>query len=337
MTSRNLTKGKSHANTEKLITESDLIARILSGTEKMHSRILIGPGDDSAIFENKKTAISTDLTIENVHFCRNWVNLDEVGYRAVMVAVSDLAAMASNPFGVLISLALPEENAVRITEELGDGIRRALRKIGATLIGGDLSRSPGPIIIDVVVLGEINDLITRRGIRPGDDIWVTGVLGGSSAAVKTWLAGGVPENGLRETFAKPPFRVREAQWLVKNAGIRTMIDLSDGLLRDLSHLAQASKVGIVLESDVIPLHPDLDVDDALSLGISGGEDYELCLVSKKGALDPFLEKFRDEFDISMTKVGYVEKGSEVRVVGEYSTSLMQQNVSGFDHFSPWRV
>lgn len=332
MKDNNLIVEKDYLNPEKLNTESDLIARILSGAEKMDSRILLGPGDDGAVFKNEKTAISTDLSIENIHFRRNWISLEEIGFRAVMVAISDLAAMASSPFGVLVSLAIPEEDSRTVIEELKSGMQRALKKAGASLIGGDLSRSLGPIVIDVIVIGEIHELVTRQGVDPGNEIWVTGVLGGSSGAVKTWLTGGEPNKGLRDAFAKPPFRVEEAQWLVQNAGIKAMIDISDGLLRDLNHLAQASNVSIVLESKEVPLHPALHHSDALRLGISGGEDYELCFATKKGALDPFLTKFQEKFGLSMTRVGYVQEGSGVSVVGEGSTLLMK-GISGFDHFS----
>ena len=313
------------------VAESDLIARILSGTGRLDSRVLLGPGDDGAIFENQRTAISTDLTIEGVHFNRSWVSLPEVGYRAVMAAISDLAAMAADPFGLLISVAIPSENSKETLENLSLGFHKAITDVGVSLIGGDMSSSPGPIMMDVTVLGETDDLITRKGICPGNEVWVTGVLGGSSGAVKIWLEGGKPPKGLRSSFVRPPFRVAEARWLANTAGIKTMIDISDGLLKDAGHLANASGMRIVLESNKVPLHPDLDSNIALPCGISGGEDYELCLVSEKDGLDPFVRMFQEKFEVELTRVGYVEEGSGIEVIGKDS-ELLQQSW-GFDHFS----
>ena len=319
---------------ESTVTETDLIARILAGVEGLNSRILLGAGDDAAVFENGQTAISTDLTIEDVHFSRNWIDLHEVGFRAVMSAISDLAAMAADPFGVLISLALPKKDSKAVFEGLRGGIHEALKKVGASLIGGDLSRSPGPIVIDVTVLGEARDLVTRTGISSGDEVWVTGVLGGSAGAVNIWLDGGDPNTELRNAFTRPPFRVPEARWLVKNAGIRTMIDLSDGLLRDAGHLARASGVRIVIESKKVPLHPGLDAGIALRLGMSGGEDYELCLASKEGVLGPLVETFEKQFGLGLTRVGYVETGSGIEIKGtEGNVGPPANSILGFDHFS----
>ena len=322
-----------NSNPESAGTESDLIARIRTGMDGLNSRILLGAGDDAAVFRNRQTAISTDLTIEDVHFNRNWISLHEVGFRAVMSAISDLAAMAADPFGVLISLALPKKGYNVILEGLRGGIHEAVRKVGASLIGGDLSSSPGPIVIDVTVLGETRDLVTRTGISSGDEVWVTGVLGGSAGAVKIWLDGGDPSTELRNAFTRPPFRVPEARWLVENAGVRTMIDISDGLLRDAGHMADASDVCIVIEPKKIPLHPDLDPDIALRFGMSGGEDYELCLVSKKGILNPLVEIFEEKFGLRLTRVGYVEEGSGIEIKGKESNPESPSNrILGFDHF-----
>jgi len=330
MKSRDSALRGNNSNRESTGTESDLIARMLTGMEGLDARILLGAGDDAAVFKNKQTAVSTDLTIEDIHFRRDWIDLHEVGFRAVMSAISDLAAMAADPFGVLISLALPQKESRDILEGLTTGIQEAVRKVGASLIGGDLSSSPGPIVIDVTVLGEIKDLVTRTGISKGDEIWVTGVLGGAAGAVKIWLSGGNPSMDLRNAFTRTPSRVLEARWLVENAGIRTMIDISDGLLRDVNHLADASDVRIVIESNEIPIHPGLESDIALSLGMSGGEDYELCLVCEKGILNPLVNVFEEKFGVRLTRVGYVEEGSGIEIKGSYTGS--SNGILGFDHF-----
>ena len=293
--------------------------------------VWLGAGDDAAVIGAGRLVMSTDLSVEDVHFRRSWVTFAEVGARAVTAAASDLAAMAAAPVAVLISLAVAPQEAQAVLSGMGDGIRVALKELGAPLVGGDLAASPGPVVIDVTVVGEAEEPVTRSGARHGDELWVTGVLGGSAGAVRAWRDGAEPDPSLRASFVRTTARIKEARWLAEQVQVRAMIDLSDGLAGDAGHLAAASGVRIVLDSKLVPLHPDLSPEDASSLAMSGGEDYELCFVSPPGVTGPLVNEFQERFGIRLTRVGRVEEGTGVEVVG---AARGRKHVSGgFDHFS----
>ena len=299
--------------------------------------VWLGAGDDAAVIDAGRLVVSTDLSVEDVHFRRSWVTFAEAGARAVIAAASDLAAMAAAPVAVLISLAVAPGEAQAVLSGLGDGIKSALKDLGVPLVGGDLAASPGPVVIDVTVVGEAEKPVTRSGAHPGDELWVTGVLGGSAGAVRAWRDGAEPRPNLRASFVRPTARIKEARWLADNVQVRAMIDLSDGLAGDVGHLAVASGVRIVLDPRLVPVHPDLIEEDAPSsamsagLAMSGGEDYELCFVSPPGVTGPRANEFQERFGIGLTRVGHVEEGTGVEVVGE---AVGRDHVSGgFDHFS----
>ena len=293
--------------------------------------VWLGAGDDAAVLEAGRLVMSTDLTVEDVHFRRTWVTFAEVGARAVTAAASDLAAMAAAPVAVLISVAVANREAQAVLSELGDGIKEALKVLGAPLVGGDLSASPGPVIIDVTVVGSAEEPVTRGGAQAGDELWVTGVLGGSAGAVRAWREGAEPNPGLRASFVRPTARIKEALWLAGQVHVRAMIDLSDGLAGDAGHLAAASDVRIVLDPRLVPVHPDLTGDDARPLAMSGGEDYELCFASPPDVTARRADEFEDRFGIGLTLVGQVEEGTGVEIVG--GAEEWDCLAGGFNHFS----
>ena len=292
--------------------------------------VWLGAGDDAAVLDAGRLVMSTDLTVEDVHCRRSWVTFAETGARAVTAAASDLAAMAATPVAVLISLAVTPSEAQAVLSDLGDGIKEALMELGAPLVGGDLSASPGPVVIDVTVVGAAEDPVTRSGAHPGDELWVTGVLGGSAGAVRAWREGAEPSPNLRASFVRPKARIKEACWLADQIHVPAMIDLSDGLAGDARHLAAASGVHIVLDPRLVPVHPDLDGEDARSLAMSGGEDYELCFVSPPDATGPRADEFQERFGIALTRVGHVEEGTGVEIL---DAGDGQDSAGGFDHFS----
>ncbi len=317
------------------MTEFDLIRDLLAkvnppGTGD-DTGVWLGAGDDAAVLDVGRVVMSTDLTVEDVHFRRSWVTFAEAGARAVAAAASDLAAMAATPVAVLISLAVAPLEARAIVSELGDGFKAALSELGAPLVGGDLSASPGPVVIDVTVVGASEEPVTRSGARPGDELWVTGVLGGSAGAVRAWREGAEPHPNLRACFVRPRPRIEEARWLADQVRVTAMIDLSDGLVGDAGHLAEASGVHIVLDPNLVPVHPDLTGGDALSLATSGGEDYELCFVSPPDVTGLRADEFRERFGIGLTRVGRVEEGTGVRVLD--AADGKDSGTGGFDHFS----
>jgi thiamine-monophosphate kinase len=321
-----------------VVGEFDLIRDLLAkvnqpdGTgDDAQKGVLLGAGDDAAVLDAGRLVMSTDLTVEDVHFRRSWVTFAETGARAVAAAASDLAAMAATPVAVLISVAIAPREAQAVLSELGDGIKTALRELGAPLVGGDLSASPGPVFIDVTVVGAAEDPVTRSGAHPGDELWVTGVLGGSAGAVRAWREGGEPSPDLRASFVQPKARIEEARWLADQIQVSAMIDLSDGLAGDAHHLAAASGVRIVLDQRLVPVHPDLDGEDGRSLAMSGGEDYELCFVSPPDVTGGRSDEFQERFGIGLTCVGHVEAGTGVEIL--HAGGGQNSATGGFDHFS----
>ena len=311
--------------------EFDLIRQLLGPPTDLGPAVVVGPGDDAAVVDVHRAVLSTDLTIEGVHFRRTWLTFAEAASRAVMAAASDLAAMAASPVAILVSLAVATDQSDTVGE-LGEGIRSAARLLGVPLLGGDLTASPGPVVIDVTVLGETEAPVTRRGATPGDEIWVTGVLGGSAGAVHAWTEGSEPGEDLREAFVLPKARIEEARWLVDQGDVRAMIDLSDGLAGDAGHLAAASGVRVVLDPEAVPVHPGLPREHAARLAMFGGEDYELCIVSGPGVVEPLVASFKERFGAELTRVGSVEEGDGVHILTDEGPSKIGSG--GFDHFAP---
>jgi thiamine-monophosphate kinase len=318
--------------------EFDLIRRFLERGEAPAGAgadtVLVGPGDDCAVVDaGAPLALSTDLTVEGVHFRREWLAPEEVGYRATAAALSDLAAMAATPVAVLVSLGLPPERKEEATALMA-GVRRAAHDCGAAVIGGDLSATAGPLFLDVVVAGAAPRPVLRGGARPGDGVWVTGWLGGAAAAVAAWLEGGVPSALARTAFAAPVPRLREAQWLARRLELSALIDLSDGLAGDAAHLAAASGVAIELEPQSLPLHAALGAgsEAARRMALGGGEDYELCFAAGDEAVRELAPEFTAAFGIPLTRVGAVRAGSGVTILGAGGQGELRQPPAGFRHF-----
>lgn len=298
----------------------------------------VGPGDDAAVLADG-TVLSTDLSVEGVHFRLDWISPEEAGGRAVVAALSDLAAMAAEPTGVLLSLAVPETGPG--PELFMAGVRERIDEMGIPLLGGDLTRSPGPVILDAVVVGRVGSPLRRAGSRVGDALWVTGTLGGAAAAVAAWNSGGVPHPEFRERFVQPQARIPEARWLRERCVLSAGLDLSDGVAGDAAHLAAASGVGVLLRGDALPVHPRFregaadgkgDGDPALDFALHGGEDYELLLAAPPGELEPWVEEFRRSFDLSLTRVGEVVEGDGVWILhGEVGRPTRVER-GGWDHF-----
>jgi thiamine-monophosphate kinase len=281
--------------------------------------------------------------MEGVHFRREWITPEEAGYRAAAAALSDLAAMAARPVGVLLSLAVDPRRGPEEIISFQHGAREACVREGVPIIGGDLARSPGPAVLSVEVVGRSENPVLRSGALEGDEVWVTGQLGGAGGAVELWSRGETPPDELRETFARPHPRVAEASWLAARVPLHALIDLSDGLAGDAGHLAAASAVALVLLEDRIPVHPGILAHPGLSsrpderglhleLALRGGEDYELCCAVPPGALDEWVLPFQDSFGIPLTRIGLATKGRGLMLEGE-GGARRPLETGGFDHFS----
>jgi thiamine-monophosphate kinase len=314
--------------------EFDRIRQILGGPDRLASGVLVGPGDDATVLEGG-LVISTDLSIEGIHFRLDWIAVEEAGYRAAAGGLSDLAAMGAEPVGILASVAAPGtgEQAVALME----GVKRLAAEHGAPLLGGDLTRSHGPLLVDIVSVGRADVPLLRSGAEEGDELWVTGALGAAAAAAALWSAGRPVSPELRRAFAAPRPRIQEARWLVA-AGARAGLDLSDGLAGDAGHLAAASGVAVVLEEGSVPVNPALagaglpEGTEALALALHGGEDYELLVAAPPGAIGGRVEEFRRRFDLTLSRVGRVTRGEGVFLEAPGTGELRRPDRGGFDHF-----
>ena len=314
--------------------EFDRIRGFLGGMPPHGPDVRLGPGDDACVLADG-WVISTDLSVEGVHFRLEWIGADEAGYRAAAAGLSDLAAMAAEPVGVLVSIAAPGDGM--LAEQAMEGVKEVARTCGASLLGGDLTRSPGPLVIDVVSVGRSADPLLRSGARAGDELWVTGSLGGAAAAAALWQQAKAVPDPLREAFVAPKPRLSEARWL-REIGVGAGLDLSDGIAGDSAHLAAASGVRVILAEGALPLHPALagaslppDVTGLL-LALHGGEDYELLVAARPGLVAPRVEEFARQFDLVLSRVGRVVPGEGVFLEAVAPGPLRRLKRGGFDHF-----
>ncbi|HEX6051435.1 MAG TPA: thiamine-phosphate kinase [Gemmatimonadaceae bacterium] len=286
-----------------------------------------GIGDDAAVLDvpvGTRLVASTDATVENVHFRPGWLEPPEIGYRAATAALSDLAAMAARPIAMLVAMAIPP----RWREQVGaiaEGIGEASRAYSAPITGGNLTGG-GELALTVTVLGYSAHPVGRTGARVGDSVYVTGTLGGPRCALRAWESAEMPRADYRARFARPSARIREALWLASH-GATAAIDVSDGLLSDVRHLAAASGVDACIELDAVPAMRGVSSLEALA----SGEEYEL-VVTAPTPLDE--HAFARQFGVPLTRVGVIlETESVPGLVRVRARGAFVDLPQGHDHFS----
>ena len=286
-----------------------------------------GLGDDAAVLRLPRgdaLVASVDSAVEGRHFKREWLSPREIGYRSVAAALSDLAAMAARPVGVLVALTLPDSWRDQLLE-LADGIGDAVDVARTHIRGGNLSGGT-ELTITTSVLGASFSPLTRAGARVGDRVYVTGTLGGPADALRR-LSRGEPAGVSRERFAHPIPRLDEACWLAER-GASAAIDVSDGLIADLRHLAAASAVTIDVDDERVPCVSGVDV----SLAVHGGEEYEIVVTSPR---ELNTVEFERRFAVRLTDIGRVVSASHADATrGDVTIrGARVANVAGYDHFS----
>jgi thiamine-monophosphate kinase len=287
-------------------------------------------GNDCALVDvaGVTLALTTDVSVEKIHFRREWLTLEEIGWRATAASLSDLAAAAAEPIGVLAALTMsagePEESFAAVMRGCG----AAAASVGGVVLGGDLSRGES-LALAITSVGRTSHAMRRRGARPGDTVWVTGALGGARAALAAWTAGREPDPGARIRFARPEPRIAAGRWLA-GQGARAMMDLSDGLAGDAGHLAAASGVTLRIALDRLPIHPAV-APEAGRVGDSppvfaarGGEDYELLVVMPAGFPGTGAP------GVPLTAIGVVESGAP-RAILEFGGTPV--SLTSYDHFA----
>ncbi|MEI2266548.1 thiamine-phosphate kinase [Erwinia sp. CGal63] len=318
--------------------EFELIARYFNRVTSSRRDVEKGIGDDCALLnlpEKQTLAISTDTLVEGVHFLRD-IHPADLGYKALAVNLSDLAAMGADPAWLTLALTLPEVNEAWL-KEFSDSLFELLDYYNMQLIGGDTTRGPLSLTLGIHGLVPAGRALKRSGARPGDWIYVTGTLGDSAAGLallqhRIKISDPAAHEALIKRHLRPMPRILQGQALRDLAS--AAIDISDGLISDLGHILQASGCGARLNLDALPLsgvmQSHFTPEQAINWALSGGEDYELCFTVpeiNRGALDVAL----GHYGVPFTCVGQLAPQSEGLVLLENNRPV-QRNLKGFDHF-----
>lgn len=275
--------------------EFSRIDEILRRLQQTSVYVEVANGDDAAVLQpDGKTVISVDAAVEGTHFKRAWISFEELGYRALVAALSDLAAMGATARAVLTSLIAPSDLTDADIYAVADGCAAAAREYGAPVVGGNLSRGTGLSLTTTVVGAIDGPPIRRRGANVGDVIYVTGSLGTAALGLQCLMAhcSDATAAPFIARWKRPVARITEGRALM---GIATAaIDVSDGLLQDLSHLCRASEVGAVVDVGALPLAAgSMELATMMGwsvadLALSGGEDYELLFTAPRAATIPVI-------------------------------------------------
>lgn len=306
-----------------------------------------GIGDDAAVLRppRGKVVLSTDLLVEGTHFDFRYFLPEELGWRALMANLSDLAAMGASPVCYLVALAAPPETPVRVLDGIFRGMSRAGRSSGIRLVGGDTCRG-GNVVLSLTVMGKVSPgrVVTRAGARPGDLLFVTGEPGWSRLGLRL-LSGGRPRNpkGWRREamrrHLRPAARWREGAAAARCGAVSAMIDLSDGLLPDLSHLLAQGRMGAVLDEKAFRLTARFRRaaaelgEEPVAAFLAGGEDYELLMSVRLHRYEAFRRAARS-FPAGACPIGVVTKRPGIRVRRADGSWMEGADLPrGFRHFS----
>ncbi len=309
------------------IGEFGFIERFAKRFGDLVSTDTTGIGDDCAIMPldaNHDQVVTTDLLVEEIHFIKTAITPFQLGYKALAVNLSDIAAMGAQPTGSFLSLAIPKDTEVEYLDAFMEGYYQLSKKHGVALMGGDTTRSADRLVINVCVIGKIpkGGSKLRSMARPGDVIAVTGYLGDSTAGLQMLLEKHKPDplsQPLIDWHNQPEPAINEGLWLARQRGVHAMMDISDGIASDLKHILKSSHVSGTIELSSLPLSEALRITsakfgwNALDLAASGGEDYHLLVTVAKNEWDRIEKEFQREFRKPLYPIGYTGSGSsEIR-------------------------
>ena len=343
----NFTGASGQSVTLQRLGELGLIRRIRARAQRdAGAGVLRGIGDDTAVLALSPGAsllATTDLLVEDVHFRRATAAPADIGWKAIMVNVSDIAAMGGEPRYALIGLAVPGSTPAEDVEAFYDGMHAAAAVHGVSIVGGDTSSTPHGWCIDVTLLGEhAGTPRLRSAARPGDAVAVTGSLGRSAAglAVLEGGAAAVPPEVARElaqAHLRPCARVAEGRWLGRAPGVHAMMDVSDGVATDLAHICRESSVGARVRLADLPVAAatraaaDALGGDTDRWAAAGGEDYELLVTCAPGEVAAVARGLRDATGTALTVIGEIEAGPvDVRWIGRDGAVVALR--AGYEHF-----
>ncbi len=338
-----------HALTDQTVTdlgEHALIRRIHTRVPPPPPSVILGIGDDAAVVESDRgslSVITTDTMVEGVHFDRTLTPMDAAGGKVLTASLSDLAAMGATPRYALLSLCLPDKLLVSDVDNILDGLLALAARFKTALVGGNITRSGGALSLDVTAVGSVKRrrILTRTGTLPGDDLYVSGEIGGAATGL-SWMRDGKPDQPMgvamedcRHRYLWPEPRVRLGTQLGRNRAARACIDLSDGLADGIRQLSQVGAVGARIDATLIPIAPgarhwsEIHDADPILEAMTGGEDYELLFTAPPSMRRRVAAAQRLAGKLAVTRIGQMTKDPALVLVHNGNPTALP---AGYEHF-----
>jgi thiamine-monophosphate kinase len=288
-----------------------------------------GIGDDCAVLpipRGHEALVTTDFSLEGMHFRRDWHPPESVGHRCLARGLSDIAAMGGVPQAAFLSLALPADLPQQWADRFIAGLLKLADRFSVRLAGGDTAQSPDGVLADIVVLGSVpkGQAILRSGARAGDFIYVTGTLGAAVADLDRLRHGEKPNPKSHRKHFFPEPRIAVGQFLREKKLASAMIDISDGLSTDLDHICEESKTGAVVHAALLPA---ISGKDGLMFALHGGDEYELLFTARANRRIP-----KQVADVPVTRIGEVTRGRQMKLAGT-NGKLELLKPGGWEHFA----
>lgn len=318
------------------LPERQLLNRLRRASRIKNPKVALGIGDDCAVLRlpaGRETLITTDFSLEGVHFRRDWQSPECIGHRCLARGLSDIAAMGGTPLAAFLSLALPATLPQEWTDRFLTGLLRLARAYGVELAGGDTAQSVSGVLADIMVVGSVKrgEALLRSGAKLGDVVYVTGSLGESAAALHRLTSGKAKK---QDVFPHP--RIAVGEWLAQKRIATSAIDISDGLSTDLSHICEQSGVGAAIDEEAIPIHPQArklqkaehrgpGEGVSLELALHGGEDYELLFTAAKSKRVP-----KRIAGVTITRIGEVLSEKKMYLIHNGKRRVLTPQ--GWEHF-----
>ena len=326
--------------------EHALIQRIRARLSPAPEWLIVDVGDDAAVYEPQRNAfevITTDAIVDGVHFDRSATPASAIGYRALAVNLSDLAAMGADARLATVSMALPQTLRLQDFEQIVDGLLAIAERTHTRIVGGNITATSGPLIIDVTAVGTVGRrrVLTRAGARPGHYVFVSGSLGDARAGLAQFREDPDGAASQRSTlvarYLQPEPRLRLGQQLGRNQAATSAIDLSDGLADGLHQLAAASGVGFEIDADALPIRDDAREywrsanRDAVQEAVAGGDDYELLFTVHPRRVGRLRAVQRLIRGLELVRIGVVTRTPGVDII--HGDGRRQPVGAGYEHFA----
>ncbi|MFH1729139.1 MAG: thiamine-phosphate kinase [Pseudomonadota bacterium] len=304
--------------------------------------VICGIGDDTAIIkkdDNHSILATVDMQVEGKHFDTKYASFYEIGQKALSVNISDIAAMGGKPSFAFISLGLPGNLETNTFDQIMHGIKKEATEYQISVLGGNIAKT-NQIIIDIFLMGEINTkhILKRSGAKISDRIFVTGNLGSSALGLKMLQDFGKDyprefENSVK-AHLKPVPRIKAGQVIAKAGYATAMIDISDGLIQDLEHVCEASKVGAIIYKDKLPVAHDVQTPEysIKDLALCGGEDYELLFTMKSDTSIGLIESLFKESGVKLTEIGKITDYEDKIKILDKDGGDVKLLSKGWDHY-----